>query len=199
MLDTSQLQPELFRGSRIFHVVGSSLISSKVFDVIRHGIALASNAGAEISFDPNVRKELARDEAARGAFEEIFAHTDIFLPSESDLEYLFPGQAEQAAVDSTLARGVRMVVLKRGAGRSTYFDVKQRIDTAAISAREIDPTGAGDCFGGTFLSSMIQGLSLERSLALANAAGALAVEARGPMTGNSTMPQPEQMLRERRP
>ncbi len=198
MLDIPQLQPEIFRGCRVFHVMGSSLINARVSDVIRHGIELAQKAGAEISFDPNVRKELARSAAVRVAMEEILALTDIFLPSESDLDYLFPGQAEQAAVESTLARGARMVLLKRGARGSTYFDAKQRIDTAALPAREMDPTGAGDCFGATFLSSMIQGLPLERSLELANAAGALAVEARGPMEGNSTMAQLDQVLRERR-
>ena len=197
MLEIAQLRPEIFRRCHIFHVMGSSLISAKVSDVIRHGIKLAKQAGAEISFDPNVRKELANNPAVHDAIQEIFSLTDIFLPSESDMEYFFPAQGEQTAVKSTLARGARIVLLKRGARGSTYFDAKQRIDTAAIPAREIDPTGAGDCFSGTFLSCLIQGLPLQRSLALANAAGALAVEARGPMEGNSNMAQLEQVLRER--
>ncbi len=198
MLDVSQLQPEIFESCRVFHVMGSSLFSAKAAGVIKRGIALAKKGGAEISFDPNIRKELAQEPAIREAIEEIFAVTDIFLPSESDMEFLFPGEAEQAAVESIIAGGARMVLLKRGARGSTYFDATRRIDTPAIPAREIDPTGAGDCFGGTFLSCIIQGLPLERSLALANAAGALAVEARGPMTGNSTMAQLERVLRERR-
>ena len=51
--------------------------------------------------------------------------------------------------------------------------------------------GAGDCFGGTLISCLAQGIDLERTLTLANAAGALAVTKRGPMEGNTTLSELE--------
>jgi fructokinase len=51
---------------------------------------------------------------------------------------------------------------------------------------EIDPTGAGDCFCGTFLACLVLGVPVERALVRANAAGALAVIRREPMEGNSS-------------
>jgi sugar/nucleoside kinase (ribokinase family) len=79
--------------------------------------------------------------------------------------------------------------LKRGKNGSTYFDRERQIDVSPLAADEVDPTGAGDCFGGTFISCLAQGIPLQRALALANAAGSLAVRMHGPMEGNSTLEQ----------
>jgi tagatose kinase len=196
LIHPSQLDPEMFRDCRIFHVMGSSLISPQVSDVIRRGMALARDSGAQLSFDPNVRKELLRDPNVADALQQILSVTDIFLPSEADLHYLYPQVTEDEAIGNLLRRGVRMVVLKRGAGGSTYFDRDQRIDIGPIKVQEVDPTGAGDCFGGTFLSCLLQHLPPERALELANAAGTLAVLVRGPMEGNSTMDQLQAFLSE---
>jgi len=61
----------------------------------------------------------------------------------------------------------------------------ERIDIAGHRVEEIDPTGAGDCFCGTFIALLSQGASLSDAGQLANAAGAIAVTRRGPMEGNS--------------
>ena len=52
---------------------------------------------------------------------------------------------------------------------------------------EVDPTGAGDCYCGTFLALTARGESVETSGRYANAAGAIAVTRRGPMEGNSDL------------
>ena len=57
-LDAAQLEPGLFRGCRFFHVMGSSLFSARIAAAVRRGVELAKAAGAQISFDPNIRKEL---------------------------------------------------------------------------------------------------------------------------------------------
>ena len=50
-----------------------------------------------------------------------------------------------------------------------------------------DPTGAGDCFCGTFVTLIASGFAFREALELANAAGALAVTKVGPMEGNSRL------------
>lgn len=194
MLEPAQLSAELFRGCRIFHVMGTSLITQGAVDAVRLGIRLAREAGAEISFDPNIRPELLSGSAIREALREILSSTDIFLPSEADLEYFYPGVPGRQAAALLLERGVRMVAIKQGARGSLYFDSEQSIETAALPAAVVDPTGAGDCFGATFLSCLIQGLPPRRALLLANAAGAAATERRGPMEGASSMAELERRL-----
>lgn len=80
-----------------------------------------------------------------------------------------------------------MVLIKKGAAGSVYHDARRRIATAAFPVEEVDPTGAGDCFGGTFVACLTLGVPLAEALRLANAAGALAVRRKGPMEGNATM------------
>ena len=79
-----------------------------------------------------------------------------------------------------------MVLLKRGAGAASTTAPRARIEVPAFPVEEVDPTGAGDCFGGTFVACLALGVPVPRALRLANAAGALAVGEKGPMEGNST-------------
>src|SRR3712207_300108 len=57
-LDAAQLEPGLFEGCRFFHVMGSSLFGPQIAAAVRRSVELARAAGAKISFDPNIRKEL---------------------------------------------------------------------------------------------------------------------------------------------
>ena len=197
-LDASQLEPATFRGCRYFHVMGSSLFSAQIAAAVRRGVALARGEGALISFDPNIRKELLALPDVAATITDVLAVTDVLLPSEADLEHLCPGQDEAQAMASLLDAGRSMILLKKGALGSVYRDRQQRIATSAFPAEEVDPTGAGDCFGGTFLACLALDVPIERALRLANAAGALAVGKKGPMEGNSTMAELEAFL-ERQP
>lgn len=58
----------------------------------------------------------------------------------------------------------------------------------------LDPTGAGDCFGATFVSLMLAGYSVEMALKYANASGALAVSKKDPMEGTSTLAELDQFI-----
>ena len=51
---------------------------------------------------------------------------------------------------------------------------------------EVDPTGAGDCFGGACVACRRLGLSVAESMTYANAAGARNVTVRAPIEGAGT-------------
>jgi sugar/nucleoside kinase (ribokinase family) len=53
----------------------------------------------------------------------------------------------------------------------------------AFRVREVDPTGAGDCFDAGFLCGLLEGRDLHQSARIAAAAGALNARAFGPMEG----------------
>jgi len=123
----------------------------------------------------------------REALWEILEICDLFLPSESDLRFFHPGLDSDEVIKRILDRpSLQAVILKRGASGSSYVDRKWRMEARAFEVTEIDPTGAGDCFCGTFLACLVLGLPVEQALVRANAAGALAVLRRGPMEGNSS-------------
>ena len=101
---------------------------------------------------------------------------------------------DAAAAGELLARGVSCVVVKDGAAGARCHHAGGVLEQPALAARERDPTGAGDCFGATFVSCWLRGMPLARALVLAAASGARAVERQGPMEGTSTMGELESMV-----
>ena len=99
------------------------------------------------------------------------------------------------AIREILGVGVTAIVVKRGAEGATYHDAESAIHARAFTAEEVDPTGAGDCFGATFVTCRLQGRSAEEALRYASASGARAVGIKGPMEGTSTFAELEQLIR----
>jgi sugar/nucleoside kinase (ribokinase family) len=168
------------------HVSAASLGNEAMRDVIMGLVHKVDDAGGRITCDPNARPALMRDNVVRRALADVMDRSYCLMPSTSDLEFLFPGLPEHAAIDRLLQERAEVIVIKRGGAGATVVGMGQRYDFAGHSVAEVDPTGAGDCFCGTFVSLIAQGRSLEDAGIQANAAGALAVTKRGPMEGNSS-------------
>lgn len=168
------------------HVSAASLGNAALRKAIMALVAQVDAAGGRITCDPNARPELMRDPAASEALRDVMARSHVLLPSTSDLNFLLPGLPEEDAVDQMLAAKAEIIVLKRGAKGATVIHDGQRHDLPGHTVAEIDPTGAGDCFCGTFVGLLAQGASVPEAATRANAAGAIAVTRRGPMEGNST-------------
>jgi fructokinase len=187
LLDAGGITAGLFDGCRWLHIMGSSLYNRGAILAARAAAEEARRRGCRISFDPNIRLELTGSPEVRDALWAALEVCDLFLPSESDLRFFHPHLASDEIIRKVLERpSLQAVVLKRGAAGSLYVDRKQRIEARAFAVAEVDPTGAGDCFCGTFLACLVRGLPVEQALLRANAAGAMAVLKRGPMEGNSS-------------
>jgi sugar/nucleoside kinase (ribokinase family) len=184
--DQFDVPPALLHpANTILHVSASSLGAPAMRDKIMGAVRSVLDGGGRISCDPNARPELMRDTAARDAMTEVMAHSFCLLPSTSDLEFLYPDLTESAAIEGLLQANAEIVALKRGAGGVTIVGHGERHDFNGHKVSEIDPTGAGDCFCGTFVALIAQGATLFDAGRQANAAGAIAVTRRGPMEGNS--------------
>jgi sugar/nucleoside kinase (ribokinase family) len=118
--------------------------------------------------------------------ERVLAATDLFLPSGPELFLFTAATGEADAARELLARGVRAVVVKHGAAGASFHAPEASLAAPAFAVEEVDPTGAGDTFAGTFVTCWLRGLAPAAALRLANASGALAVGRRGPMEGTST-------------
>lgn len=180
-LPTGLLQP----ASTILHVSASSLGNARMREMILSLVRNIRTNGGRITCDPNARPELMRDPAIRSAMTELMDSAFCLMPSTSDLDFLFPDLSEEAAIDRMLSSNAQIVALKRGENGATIVSDGQRLDLKGHAVAEVDPTGAGDCFCGTFVSLLAQGSDLETAGRHANAAGAIAVTRRGPMEGNS--------------
>ncbi len=171
----------LLARARHLHVVGTSLSSVSMQAMALAAARQVKAQGGTVSFDPNLRKEVLGQKGLTETVAAMLGLTDLFLPSGEEL-YLACSRRETAVAEH-LARGIKAVVWKRGACGASYFDASRRLEQAAFAVTEVDPTGAGDCFAGTFTALWCEGVAPAKALRLAAAAGALAVTQRGPMAG----------------
>jgi hypothetical protein len=186
LIELSPAAERLIASADHLHVMGSALSISAAKTITEIAVARVKARGGTISLDPNVRKEMLGDPSLRTVLGRILAVTDLFMPSGDEILLFAAADDPAQAAQRLIAGGVKEVVLKRGAAGAQVFTVAGCVDGAPFSVNEVDPTGAGDCFGATFVVCRRLGMSADRALAYANAAGARTVTVKGPMEGAST-------------
>ncbi len=166
------------------HVMGTALSIGGAGDIIDYAAKAVKARGGSISFDPNMRKELLTVGDIGARFSDLVGLADLLLPSGEELFAAAGVEGETAALAALFARGIGEVVVKRGANGSSWFGSGAvGVDCAAFKVEEVDPTGAGDCFGAAYLTCRRKGLDPQQALTYANAAGARNVTRQGPMEG----------------
>lgn len=176
------------------HVMGSALSMPNAWEMIDRAAKRIKARGGSVSLDPNLRKELRYDDATEAQFARLVAMSDLLLPSGEELERAAGVAGEAAAVARLLDLGVTEIVLKRGADGATCFRRDGRTDAFAFGVEEVDPTGAGDCFGGAYLACRRLGMPVEQALTYGCAAGARNVTRRGPMEGAGTRAELDEFI-----
>ncbi|MGI9613258.1 MAG: tagatose kinase [Acidimicrobiales bacterium] len=177
------------------HVMGSALSVPSIRTVITSALPSVVRRGGTVSLDPNLRKELDYDGETRQTFAELVAQSDVLLPSSDELALAAGVDDEQAAVDRLFELGVGEIVLKRGTdGATGYLSDGSRFDATAFEIDELDPTGAGDCFGGAYVASRRLGLTVDEALTYACAAGARNAAVVGPMEGAGTRAELDEFI-----
>jgi tagatose kinase len=167
------------------HLMGSSAFSTAAVEAIGEVFDAARARGIRVSFDPNIRSEMLKREEYAHALRRILRGAQLVLASEGELQLLLGNATDAECAATLLAQSAELVVVKRGArGASLFQPGRDEYSVPGLPVDEIDPTGAGDCFGGTFLTLYLKGMDATQALRYANVAGAVAVMQRGPMSGN---------------
>ena len=193
-LGASRLSESVLKDCSHFHVMGSSLFSFRIIDAMKKAIEIVKAQGGTISFDPNVRKEMLKIPEMREALTYILEFTDVFLPSDHEVTLLVDATTEVAAAQELLDLVIKEIVVKHGAHGCTYYDASDRISVPALSVKEVDPTGAGDCFGATYVTCRQLGKAPKEALNYAIASGASAVSKKGPMEGTADFEELQALL-----
>ncbi|PKF77628.1 sugar kinase [Vibrio sp. vnigr-6D03] len=178
---------EVFKDCTHLHVMGSSLISDDIVQLTLEAIKRVKEKGGTVSFDPNIRKELLDDKMAR-SFLQILENTDTYLPSEAEITTLSKFEDQSAAINDYFEHfNVKEVVLKCGSKGATVFTQSKKYVQPPFAVDEVDPTGAGDCFGGAYIACRVRGQSIEEALRIAAKCGSRSVTVTGPMEGTSRL------------
>ncbi len=166
------------------HVSGATLGFPQARQALLTLAEQSQRAGGKICCDPNVRPELMKDDSARQALLHFVGCSQILLPSDADIRFLFPDLTADDCLDHLLSNGAEIVALKKGSAGVRMKSAAVDFTLPAHTVEEVDPTGAGDCFCGALLGMLDCGADLVQAATYANAAGALHVTARGPMELN---------------
>lgn len=181
----------LAAGTEVLHISGSALGDPDMRAAITEVALALHQAGVALSIDPNIRTELMADVGYLDTVRHLIGVARYVLPSDADAALLWPGAGFADWAGSLPAR---VVALKRGEKGALAMANGVLTDRAAFPVTVVDPTGAGDCFCGTFVSLLATGMQVEDALTRAVVAGALAVGMLGPMEGNPTLSEIEARL-----
>ena len=139
----------------------------------------ARAAGVRVSFDTNLRLKLWPKARARAVITEAIRMADICLPSFDDILALGGPDTPDAVVDMMLGLGAKIVALKNGAEGAIVADAARRVAVPAHPCKPVDATGAGDCFGGSFIARLVAGDDMVAAARYAATAAALSTEGYG--------------------
>jgi sugar/nucleoside kinase (ribokinase family) len=169
------------------HVSGSSLaLSESVAETVLAAVDRVLAAGGKVSFDPNLRVGSAGATAIPSGFDRLLEVASLVLPSAGELE---PFGADAASLSRAGAMVVCETLGKEGARLHHGGTVTE---IAGIPTEEVDPTGAGDVFSGTFLAVYVRSGDPILAAREANAAAAAHVKALGPMESGSLPDDPHE-------
>jgi 2-dehydro-3-deoxygluconokinase len=184
-LSPHDLDPAYIGSARYLHLTGiTPALSPSCRETVFQAIRLAREQAVTLSFDPNIRLRLWSPEEARDVLRTIVSQVDVVLPG-LDEGKLLTGESEPEAIAThLLEHGPSLVVVKLGA-QGAYFATQDHSGTIPGVPVEqvVDPVGAGDAFAAGFLSGQLRGWTLEKSVRLANRAGASALTVKGDVEG----------------
>ncbi len=142
-------------------------------------VELAHKHGVLVSFDPNIRRELSDDKAARERLLWAVHNADIIAPTLAEGQLLTGKTDIDDVLHSLHAMGPRVVALTRDKDGAVISKDGMIAVAAGIRYPPVDPTGAGDTLAAALCVGLQEDMPLERLAAFCNCAGTLVITRRG--------------------
>lgn len=206
LLSAEELDEDLLTGCRIFHFGTLSLTDEPVKSATCAAVKCAREAGAMISFDPNLRPPLWRSmDDAREAIRWGLRQCDILKIADNELEFM-TGETDfdrGAAILRAEYPNIRLLNVTAGAdGSYSYYGDARVFEPACKLGGVIETTGAGDTFCACVLHFVLEnGLDdltegqLSEMLRFANTAAYLVTTKKGAIRSMPERAQVEALLR----
>ena len=188
-LTKEELDQRLLSDCRIFHFGSLSLTDEPARGTTMEAAAIAKRAGAVISYDPNYRASLWKDEkTAVEGMKSAIPLADVMKVSDEECLLMTGAATYEEAADQLLAMGPKLVAVTLGGDGVLVAtkEGKQRVQGFKVPV--VDTTGAGDSFWGGFLYQINQVGKRPEELSLneldnfarfGNAVASLCVEKKG--------------------
>ncbi len=157
LLTSEELPRSAFEGVKAFHFGSITLIQDPSRRATLDAIRIAKDAGAFISYDPNLRLSLwPSAEAARAGMLEGLPFADVVKVSEEELEFLFGSTDIPSGIAKLHEAGPSFVAVTRGPEGCALSDGTTRAAHPGYGVETVDTTGAGDGFVAALLDHMVR-------------------------------------------
>ncbi|MEG2377435.1 MAG: carbohydrate kinase [Clostridia bacterium] len=188
-LKECELNLPVVSSARVLHIGSLSMTDEPARSATLAAVKAARSGGAVISYDPNYRSALWRDEStAIAQIRAVLPFVDVIKLSDNECS-LVTGESDPAlAAAQLVALGIPLVCVTLGARGALVATRDGQALVPGFTAHVVDTTGAGDSFCAAFIHKLLLSgraprditLSAAKKFALfANAAACIAVSRRG--------------------
>ena len=202
MLTADEVNPEVVKDTKVFHFGTLSMTDEpvNVRRATKKAVAIAKQAGAIISFDPNIREPLwnSMDEAREQVLYGL-GQCHILKISDNEIQWLTGKNDYTEAVKWIREKyDIPLILVSMGKeGSRAYYQDRMVEKAPFINENTIETTGAGDTFCACVLHYICKhGLenltekNLKEMLTYANAAASIITTRKGALR---VMPRPEEI------
>lgn len=192
LLRPEEINRAWISSTRIFHFGSISAISEPSRSATRSAIRYAQEAGALVSYDPNLRLSLWPDaETARQEMTALLPEADLVKINDEELHFLTGTDDLPKGGRTIIKQGPKAVIITLGPEGCFFTNGKEELYVEGIRVEAIDTTGAGDAFWAAVLWGALREIkagtafsqipisTIEAILRTANRAGALTTTKKG--------------------
>ncbi|WP_431802760.1 sugar kinase [Halobacillus andaensis] len=193
-LTEKSLTEETFSNCKLLHISGvfAAIDPVKNIPLLKKAAIMAKNAGALVSFDPNIRLKLWDKAEAKEKLTELLNYADVLLTGDEEADLLFDTHETKEVIKICQSYGISSAAIKKGEKGAVAFHEGEVIETAAVPpSKVVDTVGAGDGFDAGFIYGLIHQWPLGRILNIANTIGSMVVSVSG---DNEGLPELEDVL-----
>lgn len=152
LLQAEDIKDVWFEGAYALHFCSVSLGNFPMKEAHRKAIQCARQAGALVSFDPNLRFALWEDhEELRRVVREFMPMAHVLKISDEELEFITGKSDIKEALPELLVGDTRLVIYTKGSEGAECYTKNASGSAASQKVKAVDTTGAGDGFIGSFL------------------------------------------------
>jgi len=147
--------PAAFARLAVFHACSNSLTEADIATATLHGMQLANDAGALVSFDLNLRPALwPADTDPLPRLWQALARAHVVKLSRDELAFLAHGEGEEAVVARLFAQATQLLLVTDGAAPIRWWTHAAAGSAPTFRIDAVDTTAAGDAF----VAGLLQGL-----------------------------------------
>ena len=156
-MEKEEIDVDILDKTHIFHVGSLSLTEQPARDTTHYAIRRAKEKGSIISYDPNYRASLWKDEeTAKKQMRSLVPYVDIMKISDEETKLLTDKESPEEATEILFRKGVKIVAVTLGSDGAYLYCKEGGVHIPGFVSKAVDTNGAGDSFWGGFLYCIIK-------------------------------------------